>query len=428
MLTREENEFLTRVGPGTPAGEMLRRYWHPVAAACELTAEKPIKEVRILGEDLIVFRMPPAAGETQPRYGLVGRQCPHRLAAFTYGKVDTQGIRCPYHGWKFDATGRCLEQPAEPKDSTYKDRIRHTAYPVERLSGLLFAYMGPAPAPQLPRWDVLAREDGRRWGVIESVIDCNWLQAMENSVDPSHLYWLHGHLSSPNLPEGDERFIALGVQPEYQEQHEFFRFDYGIQKLRTTQGRKPGDPPLLEQHPLVFPTGLRLVLGIDSVRKQGFEAAQHFTEEEEKLGYLHNMQLRVPVDDTHTMQYQVFFMPSKVLKSAPDRDDIPFEYCPLRTPDGVYNMSIVTAQDALAWESQGGLTDRSQEHLGVADRGLVILRRLIKEQIQTVRAGSDPIGTIRDPAKNKVIDLDTFHEPYGLYRTGDQLAEPAAVA
>lgn len=253
MLTREENEFLTRVGPGTPAGELLRRYWHPIAAASELTEQAPIKEVRILGEDLVVFRMPLAEGESQPRYGLVGKQCPHRRASFVYGTVDAEGIRCPYHGWKFSSSGQCLQQPAEPANSTYKDRIHHTAYPVQKLAGLLFAYMGPAPAPLLPRWDVLAREDGSRWGVIESVIDCNWLQAMENSVDPAHLYWLHGYLGAPNLPVGSDRFIALGVQPDYEEEHEFFRFDYGIQKLRTTQGHKPGDPPLLEQHPLVFP-------------------------------------------------------------------------------------------------------------------------------------------------------------------------------
>jgi 5,5'-dehydrodivanillate O-demethylase oxygenase subunit len=425
MVTREENEFLTRVGPGTPAGDMLRRYWHPVAAACELTAEKPIKEVRILGEDLVVFRMPPAEGESQSSYGLVGRHCPHRLASLAYGKVDQQGIRCPYHGWKYNAAGRCLEQPAEPANSTYKDRIRHIAYPVQKLAGLLFAYMGPAPAPLLPRWDVLAREDGRRWGVIESVIDCNWLQAMENSVDPAHLYWLHGNLGAPNLPVSAERFIALGLQPEYEEKNEFFHFDYGIQKRRTTQGHRPGDPPLLEQHPLVFPTSLRLVLSLNSLRKQGFEGARHFTEEETKLGYLHNMQLRLPIDDTHTLQYQVNFIPSSMTTSTPDQDDVPFELCKLKTPQGLYNMNVVTAQDALAWESQGALTDRSQEHLGVSDRGIAMLRKLLKEQIELVRDGGDPIGIIRDPEKNKIVDLDTFHEAYGLYRSESRAAETA---
>ena len=416
-MTPEQNEFLTRVGPGTPAGYLLRCYWHPVAAACELTAEKPIKEVRVLGEDLIVFRIPPAESKSQPGYGLVGRHCPHRRASLTYGKVDPQGIRCPYHGWKFNAAGRCLEQPAEPANSTYKDRIQHTAYPVQKLAGLLFAYLGPSPAPLLQRWDVLACEDGRRSIVAESVINCNWLQAMENSVDPAHLYWLHGSLGSPNMPVSAERFIALGLQPDYGEKNEFFRFDYGIQKRRTTLGHRRYDPPLLEQHPLVFPTSLRLVLSLNSLCKQGFQYAQHFTEEETKLGYLHNMQLRLPIDDTHTLQYQVNFMPSRTTRSNPDHDDVPFEYCQLRTPQGEYNMNVVTAQDALAWESQGAITDRSQEHLAVSDRGIVMLRKLLKDQIEIVREGKDPIGVIRDPQKNKMIDLDTFHEAYGLYRS-----------
>src|SRR5262249_35717040 len=150
------------------------------------------------------------------------------------------------------------------------DHIQHTAYPVQRLAGLLFAYLGPLPAPLLPRWDVLGREDGRRWGVRESVIHCNWLQAMENSVDPAHLYWLHGTLGSHGMPVSEERFRALGLQQDYDEKNEFFRFDYGIQKRRTTKGDRPGDPPLLEQHPLVFPTALRLVLNLNSLRKQGF--------------------------------------------------------------------------------------------------------------------------------------------------------------
>jgi 5,5'-dehydrodivanillate O-demethylase len=419
MMTKEENELLARVGPGTPAGELLRRYWHPVAAACELTEDKPVKRVKILDENLVVFRMPPAPGETRPQYGLMAENCPHRLASLFYGKTDAQGIRCPYHGWKFAADGRCLEQPAEPPSSTYKDRIKHTAYPVQQLAGLLFAYMGPLPAPLLPRWDVLAREDGKRWGVIESVIDCNWLQAMENSVDPAHLYWLHGSLGAPNSPVGVDRYIALGVQAQYQEKHEFIRFDYGIQKQRITQGRKPGDPPLVEQHPLVFPTALRLVLGLDSIRMQGYEQAKHFTEEELKLGYLHNMQLRVPIDDTHTRQYHVSFLPSSTAVSPPDQD-VHFSYCPLKTPDGEYDMNIVTAQDTLAWESQGGLTDRTMENLGVSDRGVVMLRRLLKEQIEIVRKGGDPLGVIRDPAQNRIIDLDAFHEPFGLYRNAKQ--------
>ena len=159
---------------------------------------------------------------------------------------------------------------------------------------------------------------------------------------------------------------------------------------------------------------------------QGFQGAQHFTEEETKLGYLHNMQLRVPIDDTHTLEYQVNFIPSRTITSKPDHEDVPFEFCELKTPEGLCNLNVVTAQDALVWESQGALADRSREHLGVSDRGIVMLRKLLKEQIEIVRDGGDPIGIIRDPEKNKIIDLDTFHEAYGLYASGSRASEAAA--
>lgn len=382
MLPREENELLTRVGSDTPAGELLRRYWHPAAVAGELTEEKPIKAVKILGEKLVVFR------DKGGRYGLVGEHCSHRLASLAYGRVEEDGIRCPYHGWKYDAQGRCLEQPAEPPDSTYKDRIRHKAYPVEKLAGLLFAYLGPEPVPLLPRWDVLVREDGKRWTVIESVIDCNWLQPMENSVDPSHLYWLHG--TSGHL--GDH-------MKEYREEREFIRFEYGIWKRRITPGKAPSDPPMVDEHPLVFPTILRHV-----ARWTGG-------------GFRHNMQIRVPVDDTHTQVYRVNFVPSST-ERAPIDQDPRYEYCALKTSDGGYNMDLVSAQDSMAWETQGSISDRTQEHLGASDEGIIVFRKLLKEQIETVQRGGEPMGVIRDPEKNRIIEFDIINERIGLNRSG----------
>jgi len=170
-----------------------------------------------------------------------------------------------------------------------------------------------------------------------------------------------------------------------------------------------------------------LIIPQDSLRKQGYQHAQHFTEEETRLGYLHHLQIRLPVDDTHTLQYQVNFIPSQTTRSDPDEDDVPFEYCDLRTPEGDYNMNLVAAQDTFAWESQGAITDRSQEHLGVSDRGVAMLRKLLKEQIELVRDGKEPIGIVRDPQKDRLIDLDTFHEPFGVYRSETPTPETADV-
>jgi 5,5'-dehydrodivanillate O-demethylase oxygenase subunit len=390
-MKQAENEMLTRVGRGTPAGELLRRYWHPVCVATEFSDENPIKRFRLLGEDLVAFRLPLQDGETRHRYGVVAERCSHRLASLAYGRVEADGIRCPYHGWKYDAKGSCLETPPEPKEWAYKNEIRQTAYPVQKLGGMLFTYMGPQPVPLLPRWDCLAREDGKRWITLESIMDCNWLQPMENGVDPSHLYWLHGYrYRSGHLAE-----------LQYQEKHEFFPFEYGIMKRRITPGRNPGDPDHVDEHPLIFPTGLRHV----------------FTEPDRHRGgrYRHNLQIRMPIDDTHTRVFRVNFLPTDTDRS-PAEDDAPYELCQLKDDNGVYDMDIVGAQDSMAWETQGLITDRTREHLGHADRGIVMFRKMLREQIEIVQKGGEPMGIIRDPAKNKLIDIPVINERIGLIR------------
>jgi 5,5'-dehydrodivanillate O-demethylase len=387
-MRQAENEFLARVGPGTPAGELLRRYWHPVSVVGELTEETPIKRVTILGEKLVVFRLPLGPGETDVRYGLVGEQCQHRRASLFYGRLECEGIRCPYHGWKYDLEGNCLETPPEPPDWAYKNEIRHPAYPVKKLGGLLFAYMGPAPAPELPRWDCLVREDGKRWITVESMLDCNWLQPMENSVDPSHLYWLHG----------ESAYLGRASR-QYSEKHEFAPFEYGIMKRRINPGRTPSDPPEVDEHPLVFPNMLRLVTLADRGKKNG--------------RFRHAIQIRVPIDDTHTQVYRANFIPSATERTPADQD-APHEYRPLKDEDGNYLMDIVSAQDAMAWETQGALTDRTLEHIGHGDRGIVMFRRMLKEQIEIVQKGGEPFGIIRDPAKNTILHIDVYNEAIGL--------------
>jgi 5,5'-dehydrodivanillate O-demethylase len=381
MLTKEENETLTQVGRGTPGGEFLRRYWMPAVAAGELTDEKPIKAFRLLGEDLVVYR------DKSGRYGVVAEQCPHRKASLAFGRVDAEGIRCPYHGWKFDCTGKCLEQPAEPVEGGFKDKIKHTAYPAERLGGLIWTYLGPQPAPLLPRWDVLTWENGLRRVQKHEIYNCNWLQPMENSVDPSHLYWLHG----------DTAHLAPTVD-HYEEDHVFTPFEFGIIKRRVTPGRKAGDPPVVDQHPLLFPITLRHVFRAS--KTTGF--------------LLHNVQIRVPVDDAHTQVFVVYFTPNETDKS-PANGDTPWEYFPIRDEKGEYRLSEVLVQDAMAWETQGAPTDRTQEHLGVGDEGIILLRKLLREQIERVRNGKDPVGVVRDPQQNRLIEFEVINERIGLF-------------
>ena len=151
MVTREENDRMTRVGKGTPGGELLRRYWYPVAVAKELTEENPTKLVRMLGEDLVLFK------DKSGRVGLIADRCAHRGASLAYGRVEERGIACAYHGWLYDVAGNCLECPAEPAESKFHLTVKHTAYPIQKFVGMYWTYLGPRPEPLIPKYDVWAR-------------------------------------------------------------------------------------------------------------------------------------------------------------------------------------------------------------------------------------------------------------------------------
>jgi len=385
MLSREDNELITRVGAGTPGGEMLRRYWQPVAPSAELTPEKPILKVRILGEDLVAYRTNEGA------YGLVAELCPHRFASLAYGRVEGECIRCPYHGWKYDRTGACVEMPAEPKGSNLRDAVHQPAYPVRKFGGMLFTYMGKGEAPALPKWDVLAWEQGRRWIRKFAVLNCNWVQAMENSVDPSHLYWLHG--SSAHLAD---------VVDHYSEEHDFIPFEYGIMKKRTTTTSKTGTAGQVDQHPLLFPNTLRHVAHVRGTKRMR-----------------HNLQFRVPMDDTHTQIFIANFEPRPDFRT-PNDADAPMEYYDFRDGEGGYRMTDVPAQDVMAWETQGAVMDRSREQLGTADKGVVIYRRMLKEQIETVRKGGTPMGVAPAAQEKPIITLGVINERIGLDRPEEE--------
>lgn len=374
MLSKKMNETLTRVGAGTPAGELLRRYWLPIAAEAELTSEAPAKKVRVLGENLVLYR------DGQGRLGLLEEQCCHRNASLYYGFVEEDGLRCPYHGWKFDSTGHCLEQPFEPDDSPLKNEARQRAYPVQAADGIVFAYLGPAPAPCLPRWEVLGRRDGVHKIYLLPMLNCNWLQVMENSVDPTHTYYLHGHTFAL---KGQARRSAYHYRPIEKVGFEIVKEANwcGVRKQRVYGGDRAEEEL---GHPVIFPNLL-------------LSPQRH----------LLVMHMRLPVDDTHTLIFRHEFAPNADGRPEPQPTPVPIERVEsFRNEKGEYRRDSFASQDAVAWETQGAITDRSRELLGVSDGGIVLYRKLLREQIKRVARGEDPYGVIREPALAGPIKIE----------------------
>ena len=220
MLSAEQNDLITRVGPGTPAGALLRRYWQPAALVDELSGNRPVKPVRLLGEDLVIFK------DEQGRYGLIGRRCPHRGTDLAYGRLEDGGLRCAFHGWLFDVDGKCLQTPAEPDDSNLCANIRQKAYPVVEKSGILFAYMGPGEPPAFPHFDCFVAPATHTFA-FKGMIDCNWLQSLEVGIDPVHTSFLHRFFNDEDPSQGYGKMFrdqSLGTDmPMTQIMREFTR-------------------------------------------------------------------------------------------------------------------------------------------------------------------------------------------------------------
>jgi 5,5'-dehydrodivanillate O-demethylase len=382
LLTNEQNKLLTQVGPGTPCGELMRRYWHPIAPEVWLN-DNPVQKVRILGEDLILFR------DQQGRLGLIERRCPHRAFDMQFGIPEPEGLRCPYHGWMFDGTGTCVQQPLEPADKGYKDKVRTGAYPVQALGGLVWAYLGPAPAPVLPRWSPLVDEGGLKQ-VVGSMLPCNWLQVAENRADLGHAVYLHARLyqyvlerqGKPPKPSTawDEHRAALarGAHPIYRAIWNEFGF--------TKEVRDSDSDEVRLVNPMIFPTGvLEGPVSSDTIRRR--------------------VTFAVPIDDTTTWHIDCEHLAFPKEAGAPKQERIPYTNVPMMDAKGEPILDYVRAQDFVAWWSQGEITDRSREHLASTDNLVIEFRKFLTEQIALVEAGGDPMGVLRDEASADRPDL-----------------------
>lgn len=364
MLSPEENAKLMQVGPGTLMGELMRRYWQPVAAVAELD-DNPTKPLRLMGEDLVIYK------DKSGTYGLIDQHCPHRRADMSYGFVEDCGLRCNYHGWLFDEQGRCIEQPFEETvhpEANFKERVQTKAYKIQPKAGILWAYLGPDPAPLLPDWEYYHINGYKQ--VIMSYIPCNWFQCQENSIDPVHFEWLHSNWSTR----------LKGNEGPYAPKHlkiGFDEFDYGFVYRRVREDTTEEDELWTTGRVCFWPNAL----------------------------YTGFFEYRVPIDDENTLSIALFNNP--VPGDEPfEQERIPYWYSPIKDEKtGRWISSHVMNQDFIAWVGQGTLADRSLERLGDSDRGIIMMRRKMLEQAELVADGGDPKGVIRDPAVNDKIYL-----------------------
>jgi 5,5'-dehydrodivanillate O-demethylase len=382
MLSAEKNQQLTQVGPGTPMGEVLRRHWHPIAGIDELD-RNPVKAVRLMGEDLVLYK------DLSGQYGMVNRQCAHRRADLSYGFVEDDGIRCSYHGWQYNAQGQCVAQPYEEQvdpRARQKCKIQIKAYQVKPLAGMLWAYMGPLPAPELPDWEPFHWPNGFVQAVF-SDIPCNWLQTQENAIDPVHFEWMHANWSR-RLRGHTGGYAPKHLKLAFQE------FEHGFIYKRISEDTN-------EQHPM-------WTIGRVCLWPNGFFLGDHF-------------EWRVPVDDENTLSVTWSFIRVPQEREPYVQSSIPTWTSPIKDDAGRWITSHVINQDIVAWVGQGRVADRTQENLGASDLGIAMLRRRLLEDIDAVKAGRDPKGVLRDASTNQRVFLPSDSRDF--FQNGLPLAD-----
>ena len=377
----KEDVSLTHVGFGTPMGELLRRYWQPICLSDELQ-DLP-KYCKILDEEIVAYR------DKSGKVGVLGAHCIHRGTSLEYGRIEKEGIRCCYHGWYFNAEGKCLDQPGEPNDSPYKHEVRQPWYPAEEYHGLVFVYMGPLDKkPLLPHYDTLEQAGvnhvAYRNYTRGVVAPCNWLQLQENGADPIHTYALHGY---------DPGFLgftdAYSVIPELEYRQHGHSVTYhrdseltgGRRFIRVVESFVPNvrsiPPPVVE--------------GKDPKKE---------TEGARFIGWW------VPADNENTLGFHIEIVDPE--RPMFQRTDI--------IPDRPYEETQRTPDDKEAQVSQRPIARHILEHLATSDRGVVMFRRLLREAIKSIENGEDPPATFRDPdnriiqnqSRNAVLEPETL--------------------
>ena len=419
-MKAEVNERITRIGAGTPCGALMRHYWQPVALLDEFDpaldpnmAVRPVKAVRLLGQDLVLFK------NAQGEFGLLDRDCPHRGADLAFGRNEGDGLRCPFHGWKFDTQGRCIETPAEPSGSTLCQHVRQRHYPLQACNGILFAWLGDegSTPPPLPAIDCL-RAPSTHSFAFKGLWRCNWLQAFEVGIDPAHASFLHRFFFDESLDDTYGRQFRGASAGQVQGE-----------RLPMTRVMREFDQPDIRVEPQ--PHGMRLT----ALRKMS-DALTHVRVTHAIFPHTFVIplsetmtitQMHVPVDDTQTYWYAMFTSFADPVDKQRMRDqrlrhiNLP-DYIPksgrhnqwgfdpqeqvTRTYLGMGEDDI-NVHDQWACESMGPIQDRTREHLGTSDRAIMLNRRLLLQAIDDVQQGKTPMGMAQSAVASQRVGPDT---------------------
>ncbi len=401
MISAEQNELMTRVGPGTPGGRLLRNYWQPVALVEELEGKRPVRPVRLLGQDLVLFK------DETGRYGLLDRDCPHRGADLAYGRREDGGLRCAFHGWLFDVTGQCLQTPAEPEGSKLAQRVRQKSYPVVEKSGMLFAWLGEGKPSAFPAFDCFVAP-GTHTFAFKGRLECNWLQALEVGIDPAHASYLHRFF------EDEDTSASYGKQ---------FRGTSADSSMPITKVLREFDRPEISVDRTDY--GMRLIAlrklseAHTHVRVTNLMFPQAFVipmSAEMTISQWH-----VPVDDRNCYWYAIFTSFTGPVDKQAMRDQrlqlytLP-DYKPRVGKANDYGFNPdeqlkatytgmgndINVHDQWAVESPGPIQDRTREHLGTTDKGIIAYRKLLVEAIEKNAAGEKPLMVLDESAAGEL--------------------------
>ena len=410
MLSERENDLITHIGAGTPMGELYRRFWLPVLVADELpTPDCTPVRMTVLGERLVAFR------DTEGRVGVLDERCPHRMASLFWGRNEEGGLRCAYHGWKYDVEGRCLDVPNTPEGESFREKVEPFAvYPAVEMGGLIWAYMGPLEQkPEVPDYELNAVPAANRY-ISKIFINGNWMQGLEGDIDSSHVSFLHGRADSAVADLAKMGRMNATMFQDKAPRWSFKETGYGI--MLAAQRTGPADTLYWRVNQWLMPS---------------------FTMIAAKPGTPIHFQVRVPVDDEHQIYYRIIWHPERALTESElyaakesgvnFPEIIPGTFYPRENRENNFlidralqksgtsftGIKSIPAQDWAMQEDQGGpITNRSMEHLVSADGAIIQVRQRLLKALRELQEGSEPL----EPA---VVGEDGRVRPFDIELASD---------